>query len=303
MNMHNLPPNEDPEFKDTWELTRQYQYKTAAENDAAWNSFINERTNPVPSSELKIVHSYKKWLSVAAAVTLLAVGGFMVWSKIQQTKTLLTCGSRQTQINEIKTETLEDGTVVTLNKNSQISWEFNGKNRLVTLKGMAHFEVARDESKPFIVKSELGAVKVLGTGFDIVAYPNKHQKIVVHHGKVEVSNQSKESAILTQNMKALIEPNTSTIQVESLQNANSIQWTDGKLIFNNTPLTDAMEAMEIFYNTEIELTTTDQDVFKKNQTPKYTGKFVQGEDVVLACKIISKALNTNILPKNDTVQK
>jgi len=301
MNPHNLPPQDDPNYKETWDLTGLYQYKSSVDNDAAWNSFISNKTQPHSTPALKVTRSYRTWISAAAAVVILAVGGFLVWSKIQQSDSVLTAGVKQTNANEIITETLEDGTTVTLNKNTQISWEFNGKNRCVTIHGMAHFEVARDESKPFIIKSNLGTVKVLGTGFDVIAYPGENQKVIVHHGKVELSSESKETAILTKNKKGIIHSNTNQITVETLQNANSIQWADGKLIFINTPIVDVIEAMEIFFNTKIEIVKNENDRFKENQTPKYTGKFVQGEDVVLACKIVSKALNTNILPANATL--
>jgi ferric-dicitrate binding protein FerR (iron transport regulator) len=171
---------------------------------------------------------------------------------------------------------------------------------------MAHFEVARDESKPFIIEGQKGSVRVLGTGFDVISYPDKHQKVIVHHGKVEVKNQSNETAILTKNMKAEIDASGKTLMVSQIADANSIQWADGKLVFKNTPLTEVIEAMEIFYNTEIEIPSNSPDVFRKDQTPRYTGKFLQGEDVELACKIVSKALNTNIIPatnsKENTLQ-
>ncbi|MFM1792361.1 MAG: hypothetical protein RLZZ252_715 [Bacteroidota bacterium] len=305
MNPHNLPPHEDPEFKEIWDLTGQYQYKSEVNTEDALKKFLADR-NQTQSQPLKVIHSTKRWLSIAAAVAVLVTGGFLLWSKVQNTKTILTAGVRNTNATEIKIETLEDGTIVTLNKNTQISWEFNGKERKVKLVGMAHFEVARDESKPFIIEGQKGSVRVLGTGFDVISYPDKHQKVIVHHGKVEVKNQSNETAILTKNMKAEIDASGKTLMVSQIADANSIQWADGKLVFKNTPLTEVIEAMEIFYNTEIEIPGNSPDVFRKDQTPRYTGKFLQGEDVELACKIVSKALNTNIIPatnsKENTLQ-
>lgn len=299
MNPHNLPPHEDPEFKDIWDLTGEYQYKSEVDTEDALKKFLAERNQNQP---MKVVHSTKRWLSVAAAVAVLLTGGFLLWSKAQNTNTILTAGVRNTNSNEIKIETLEDGTIVTLNKNSQVSWEFNGNERKVKLVGMAHFEVARDESKPFIIEGQKGSVKVLGTGFDVISYPNKHQKVIVHHGKVEVKNQSNETAILTKNMKAEIDASGKTLAVSQIADANSIQWSDGKLVFKNTPLSEVIEAMEIFYNTEIEITGNSPDIFRKDQTPRYTGKFLQGEDVELACKIVSKALSTNIIPAKNNVE-
>jgi transmembrane sensor len=300
MNTHNFSPQEDPEFKEIWDLTGQYQYKSEVDTEDALTKFLADR-NQTQKPTLTVVHSTKRWLSIAAAVAVLVTGSFLLWNKIQSTKNLLTVGVRLTQSNEIKTETLEDGTVVTLNKNSKISWEFNGNQRKVTLTGMAHFEVARDEAKPFIIEGQQGSVKVLGTGFDVISYPNKQQKVIVHHGKVEVKSKfelkgKSNTAILTKNMKAVIDVDGSAVAISQITDANSIQWADGKLVFKNTPLPDVIEAMEIFYGTTIEIPGNSPELYKRNQTPKYTGKFVQGEDVELACKIISKALSTTILP-------
>ena len=137
MNPHNLPPNEDPEFKEIWDLTGQYQYKSEVDTEEALKKFLADR-NQRHNQPLKVVHSTKRWLSVAAAIAVLLTGGFLLWSKVQNTKTILTAGVRNSNSNEIKTETLEDGTIVTLNKNSQISWEFNSKERKVKLIGMAN---------------------------------------------------------------------------------------------------------------------------------------------------------------------
>jgi len=301
MNPHNLPPHEDPEFKEIWDLTNQYQYKSEVDTEDALKKFLADRKQ-TQNQPLKVVHSTKRWLSVAAAVAVLLTGGFLLWSKVQNTKTILTAGVRNTNSNEIKTETLEDGTIVTLNKNSQVSWEFNGNERKVKLVGMAHFEVARDESKPFIIEGQKGSVKVLGTGFDVISYPNKNQKVIVHHGKVEVKNKSNETAILTKNMKAEMNASSNLLAISTIADPNSIQWADGKLVFKNTPLNDVIEAMEIFYNTEIEIPGNSPEFFRTNQTPRYTGKFLQGEDVELACKIVSKALSTTIIPANTNTE-
>ncbi len=70
--------------------------------------------------------------------------------------------------------TLNDGTKVHLNSGSTLQYpvQFTGDERLVTLVGEAFFDVAADKEHPFIVRTASYDVRVLGTAFDVCAYPD-----------------------------------------------------------------------------------------------------------------------------------
>ena len=74
---------------------------------------------------------------------------------------------------ERTTVILDDGTKVKLNQNSKLVYPgtFDGKNRKVALSGEAYFEVLHDEKSPFLVDAGMYTVKVLGTKFNVEAYP------------------------------------------------------------------------------------------------------------------------------------
>ncbi|MDR6737148.1 FecR family protein [Sphingobacterium sp. 2149] len=84
---------------------------------------------------------------------------------------------------------LEDGTLVWVNANSQLKFpvKFPDKERRVVLEGEAYFEVSHDAKRPFFVESKGNEVKVLGTHFNINAYSN-NVRTTLSSGRVQVSN-------------------------------------------------------------------------------------------------------------------
>lgn len=147
-------------------------------------------------------------MSLSAAVLLLiGIGTFVkhleVSSDLSQpviAKAILVSPDQATSY--IRHLTLPDGTSVILQVGSTLrfSEKFTEKTREVILKGEAYFDVKQIKSRPFIIHT--GAVKttVLGTAFDIKAWPGKKNVIVsVTRGRVKVENQYKVLAILTKN--------------------------------------------------------------------------------------------------------
>jgi transmembrane sensor len=88
--------------------------------------------------------------------------------------------------------TLGDGTKVWVNANSRLNFpsRFAEKERRVELEGEAYFEVAKDASRPFYVKSKGAEIKVLGTHFNVAAYSNQATTTLLE-GSVEVSKGNK----------------------------------------------------------------------------------------------------------------
>lgn len=89
---------------------------------------------------------------------------------------------------------LEDGTKVWLNSETNLRYPvaFTGVRREVQLEGEAYFEVARDEKRPFVVRTRKGVnVQVLGTSFNVRAYGDEENvETVLEEGSVRVSGDS-----------------------------------------------------------------------------------------------------------------
>ena len=100
------------------------------------------------------------------------------------------------QVGQIKQETLEDGTKLNMNANSELEVIYFRDRRIAKLKkGEVIFDVARDESRPFIVDSGYGRITVLGTRFAV----NRLQKIIrvsVDHGRVQVESLDANGSVI-----------------------------------------------------------------------------------------------------------
>ena len=112
--------------------------------------------------------------------------------------------SPQKQAPFTRNVTLPDGSVVVLHAGSTINYPptFVGKTREIALVGEAYFDIKHDSKRPFIIHTGKVKTTVLGTAFDIKAWPNQKNVIVsVTRGKVRVENEQKVLAVLTINQQ------------------------------------------------------------------------------------------------------
>ena len=96
--------------------------------------------------------------------------------------------------------TLPDGTTVWLNARTTLSYptSFNSNERTVFLQGEAYFEVSKNRHKPFIVQTQQYNIEVLGTKFDVEAYPDsKNFETTLMQGSVKVSSPQNPEQSLT----------------------------------------------------------------------------------------------------------
>jgi len=159
-------------------------------------------------SEISILHENPRWnswvLKIAALVLL--VGSFGFWILNQKTEQEKITYSElvksfetpnplievQNNSNEVKRVYLEDGSTISLKKNSKISYprHFAKENRTVFLSGEAFFEIAKYPKKPFFVYANEVITKVLGTSFTIRAFDkDENVTVSVKTGRVNVFNQ------------------------------------------------------------------------------------------------------------------
>jgi transmembrane sensor len=162
------------------------------------------------------IHRYKKlynWAAVACAVIVLSIGSYHSFNRLNLSKPKIT--STITFKDDIRLIILPDGTRVWLNQNTEIDFpaKFSKKERNVTLRGEAFFEVKRDVSRPFIITS--GAVKttVLGTSFNIKAYNDSDAQVSVRTGKVKVES-TQNAVFLERGYRAVYADKTATVNKE-----------------------------------------------------------------------------------------
>lgn len=229
------------------------------------------------------------WLRVRIAATivlLLGIGSYFY--TIQPQKTISTPQKEVAYITKTvprgqkASVTLPDGSVVKLNSQSVFTFPqtFSGNVRKVTLQGEAYFEVVKNEKKPFIVVTNDVTTSVLGTTFNVEAYPKqKEVKVTLATGKVKVSSLSK-STVLTPSKQAVFNKNTNTIFTQNVNTNKYLEWKDGILRFEDTPLGEAVEKLEKWYNVNFQ--------FKNPELKKcrFTGVF-KNENLTTVLKHIA----------------
>jgi len=156
---------------------------------------------------------------------------------------------------------LSDGTLVCLNSGSKllVPVKFKGNTRNVELIGEAYFEVSTNPEKPFIVKTSDMNVKVLGTAFNLQAFPNSGViTTTLVHGKVilekETNGLSQQIAELNPSHQAIYKTETRNVSVSKEEDLDKfIAWKDGKLVFYNDPIEDVAGKLGKWYNVNVKI--------------------------------------------------
>ncbi|WP_294350933.1 FecR family protein [uncultured Sphingobacterium sp.] len=151
--------------------------------------------------------------------------------------------------------TLPDGTKVWLNAGSSLKYpmSFAKNERRVRLEGEAFFEVTKDSARPFKVLSKGQEIEVLGTAFNVNAYPdNTAIKTTLVKGKVKLSNNNRYSeAIYLLPGQQSTNTNNGKIQLANVDTAPFTAWKEGLFYFDETPLSDALQQIGRWYNVEV----------------------------------------------------
>lgn len=149
---------------------------------------------------------------------------------------------------------LPDKTMVKLNSNSTLTYDkvFEGKTRNVTLRGEAFFQVARDESKPFIIQLGAVNVKVLGTSFDVRSYEDEEEiKVAVQSGAVAVSTPESDTSYLKPNEMGVYSKSSRHVEISSFDPQKIFGWKDGVLIFDRADMQEITQQIESWYGVHV----------------------------------------------------
>lgn len=145
---------------------------------------------------------------------------------------------------------LPDGSLVQLNAASALKYPFSfagQSQRLVELSGEGFFEVHKDAAHPFLVKSRQQQVEVLGTAFNISAYPvDEVMKTTLVEGSVKLSSEQSETKVLVPGQQAIV--GKASIAVENVEVEYALAWQKGYFMFNNENLEQIMETLARWYN-------------------------------------------------------
>lgn len=156
---------------------------------------------------------------------------------------------------------LSDSTKVWLNSESKIGFysRFEDNRRIVDLEGEAYFEVAKDEKRPFIVRTKNMHIQALGTHFNVKAYKDEiHTYATLCEGKIKVKISNK-YVLIKPNHQVVLNNGNGKYETKEVEASLYSSWTKGMFIFKDEPLKNIMQSLSRWY---------DVDVFYVNQSIK-----------------------------------
>lgn len=238
------------QFKMIWKMGALLKHESQLDPDQSWQAF--RQKVQAPAGEAKPVNAFvsRRWLSIAA-MWLVLFGAIAIAYTLFRTKEvkMLVADSG----NEVKIDTLADGSVITLNKHSVVTYpdKFTGDTREIKLnKGEAFFNIAHNKAKPFLIHVNDAIVRVVGTSFNI-KYGQDTTRVIVETGvvqviraKVKVSLRPKERADVDRNGNI-----KKSINKDEFYN----YYRTRRLVANETPLWRVVQVLGEAYGVNISI--------------------------------------------------
>lgn len=195
--------------------------------------------------------------------------------------------------------TLSDGTRISLNAESKLIFPVNFRDgvRKVQLTGEAYFEVARNEKAPFIVETQAGKIRVLGTAFNVSAYSNDDviQTTLVTGSVSFINPKSSTEQIIKPGEQITYNITDQSIQVQKVNTDIYCSWRNGLFILEAQRLEDIMKRISRWYDVE---------VFYQSQEAKdlvFTGDLEKYEKCDAILGIIELSTNVRFSIKGRTI--
>jgi len=197
---------------------------------------------------------------------------------------------------------LGDGTQVSLSAETELSFpeSFKNNSREVSLNGQAFFDVIPDENRPFIIHTQYGLIKVLGTAFDVRSYEDESNvDIMVTEGVVEISHSEvpQNKLIINRGYKGSISLSDNSLSVEWVEDHEQYTgWLDGRLIFKEQPLSRVFRQIERWYDVKITVAEGNSEVLERQFSANLKTRSVN--DVM---SVIEVAMNISYTIKEDQI--
>ncbi|MCG8387779.1 MAG: FecR domain-containing protein [Cytophagales bacterium] len=232
---------------------------------------------PVTPIQKKYTKKHYTWYKAAAVFTLLVAAGVTIYFSTPGTVEMVTYTTVPGQKSSI---VLPDGTSIYLNASSKIILpkKFSGSTREIFLTGEAFFEVARDEKRPFIIKSPGIITTVLGTSFNVKAFSNEETEVTVATGKVRIDTSPQNviqhpqdssftgkpgpgvvregqgegiTQILGAGDQAIFNPETGELSKQPVELEEFLAWKDGIILYKDESLAKVITRLESWYGVRI----------------------------------------------------
>lgn len=272
------------QFKQIWDNSKKLAAKSTIDENDAWKRFQQKVSDNETNNSKTIPLSAPRknnWMRIAATlVFLIGCAWLLQYNYYNATTTYIAEGT-------VVTETLPDGTTVTLNKGAQVKFNsrFTGDTRSVKLTGEAFFDVTPNKEKPFIISAGNAEIKVVGTSFNVKS-SDERTEVIVETGIVEVSKKQHMVKLQPKEMATVLKSKSEPLK-EAVDDALYNYYRTKELVCNNTPLWRLVDVLNDAYNVNI----TIENIALKDRPITTTFKDQPLENIL---DVIAKTLDVRI---------
>ncbi len=243
--------------------------------------YINSQISHYPEILKLIVH-----FSRYAAVFLMALIIGVTIPRWLYKSHEVTYNKIELEWGQMSTVTLSDGTKVWLNAGTTFEYPttFDTQKRSVILDGEAQFKVTHNTKVPFEVKTKSGIIKVYGTTFNVESYrDDKLFVVTLIEGKVSVEDNNGISlAILNPSEQISINKLTGETNLRKVNTAFFSSWIDGKILLEDTKLSDLAIILKRWYNVDIDFAG------ENTGNIRISGTIIKGKPLDLFLKVLER---------------
>jgi ferric-dicitrate binding protein FerR (iron transport regulator) len=208
-------------------------------------------------------------------------------------RTITTHPGERAQIN------LPDGSRIMLASESTVRYpvDLSGFQRAVTLTGEAVFSIAHNGARPFVIRANGAMVKDVGTTFDVRAYPGEtHVRVVVVEGSVDLGGAEPVGPTQRLRRGELGQRDAQgAIEIRVVDPARYVAWTDGRLLFDETPMREVAAQLARWYGSPVVI--ADSALSARD----FTGSF-NGEALPDVLAVITAAVHARVDWRADTAR-
>ena len=272
------------QLKKIWDDSRQLALTSTVDENRAWQEF-QQRIRPGTVRRTSF-----GWMRIAASIAIIMGIGLLVYRILNDRVKEITVVAQQAVLSD----TLSDGSVVTVNKGSSISYQskFKGETRQVALKGEAFFNVTPNKKKPFVISVNDVQITVVGTSFNVKTISG-NTEVVVETGIVKVSRAGK-TVELRANEVTTVNAKDSLLTKEKVSDQLYKYYRTKEFVCDDTPLWKLVEVINEAYNSHIVI----GNPALKNMSITTT---FNNESLEQVLNVISITFNIKIVREGDTI--
>ena len=234
------------QFRLIWDSSKNFKADTGIDAQASLQKVKQRAAEQKNAQQVVNMRGNYRWLKMAAAILFFSGCAWLYFNRFANPQVQFETRTA------VKTDTLSDGSYITLNKYALLSHpkSFNGKQRDVELiKGEAFFKVAPDKAKPFIITAGKATIRVVGTSFN-VNFKNGNIEVIVETGIVQVSLNGKTVSLKPGEMVSV--QKGSAILLKQSNNDNLYNYYYSReFVANNVPLSKLVKVLNEAYDCHI----------------------------------------------------